>query len=132
MEDQVSSSAMTSIGVAWAFLALAIAPTNGQELTTPSAWLDKLDREHNHLISRAGHVHARGQVQAVDAGPGTVTILSEEMQSPDKSIWMPAMRMVFHVTNRRMLKGLRSGDAVEFEAARLRNAVMITNIRKVR
>jgi len=58
--------------------------------------------------------------------------LTEQMESPDKTIWMTAMRMVFHVTNRRMLDGLRPGDAVEFEAARLRNAVMITNIRKVR
>jgi len=42
------------------------------------------------------------------------------------------MEMLFHVTNRRMLKGLRPGDLMEFEAARLRNAVMITNIRKAR
>lgn len=104
----------------------------GQEHTTPSAWLDRLDREHNHLVSKGGHVHARGHVQAVDTDPGTVTIRSEEMESPDKSIWMPAMEMLFHVTNRRMLHGLRPGDAVEFEATRLRNAVMITNIRKAR
>ena len=112
--------------------ALVAVPAHGQELTAPSAWLDKLDRDHNHLVSRGGHVHAKGQVRAVDTGPGTVTILSEEMESSDKSIWRPAMEIVFHVTNRRMLKGIRPGDAVEFEAARLRNAVMITNIRKAR
>ena len=62
----------------------------------------------------------------------SVTILTEEMESADGSIRMRAMEMPFHVTNRRMLKGLRPGDLVEFEAARLRNAVMITNIRKAR
>jgi Cu/Ag efflux protein CusF len=125
-------SSLISAAATLVVLVFAAPPTNGQELTRPSEWLDKLDREHDHLVSKAGHVHARGQVQAIDIGPGTVTVLSEEMQSPDKSIWMPAMRMVFHITNRRMLKGLQPGDAVEFEAARLRNAVMITKIRKVR
>ncbi len=112
--------------------ALAALPASGQELTSPSEWLSKLDREHDQLVAKSGHVHARGQIQVIDIGPGTITLLTEEMESPDKSIWMPAMRMVFHVTNRRMLEGLQPGDAVEFEAARLRNAVMITNVRKLR
>lgn len=107
----------------------------GQVLTpSPSEWLEKLDREHNQLVSPAGHVHARGQVRAVDPGPGgtSVTILVEPMESADGSIRMQAMEMPFHVTNRRMLKGLRPGDAVEFEATRLKSAVMVTNIRKAR
>ena len=100
----------------------------------PSEWMEKLDREHNQLVSPAGHVHARGQVRAVDRGPGaaSVTILVDAMESSDRSIRMQAMEMPFHVTNRRMLKGLRPGDPVEFEATRLRNAVMVTNIRKAR
>jgi Cu/Ag efflux protein CusF len=128
----VRRSSIVFVTAAWSVITISTFPTNGQELTRPSDWLDKLDREHDRLVSKGGHVHARGQVQAIDIGPATVTILSEEMESPDKSIWMPAMRMVFHVTNRRMLEGLRPGDKVEFEAARLRNAVMITKIRKVR
>lgn len=107
----------------------------GQLLTsTPSEWLEKLDRDHNQLVSPAGHVHARGQIRAVDPGPGaaSVTIHVEPMESSDGSIRMPAMEMPFHVTNRRMLRGLRPGDAVEFEAARLKGAVMVTNIRKAR
>ena len=125
-----------AVSTAIAFgLALFLRPAAAQILTpTPSEWMDKLDREHKHLVSPSGHVHARGQVQAVDMGPGaaSVTILTEDMESPDGSIRMRAMEMPFHVTNPRMLKGLRPGDFVEFEAARLRNAVMITNIRKAR
>jgi Cu/Ag efflux protein CusF len=116
------------------FIAFASAAltAGGQELTGPSEWLDKLDRDHDNLVSKSGHAHARGKIEVIDSGPGTITLLAEEMESPDKSIWMPTMRMVFHVTNRRILEGLQPGDAVEFEAARLRGAVMITNIRKTR
>jgi len=103
--------------------------------TTPSEWMEKLDREHRYLISPLGHVHAKGQIRAIDTGSGaapSVTILTEDMQSADGSIRMRAMEMPFHVTNRRMLKDLRPGDFVQFEVAKLRNAVMITDIRKSR
>lgn len=130
MRQAATVSAAIVFGLA-IFFDLAVA----QILTpTPSEWMDKLDREHKQLVSPSGHVHARGQVQAIDMGPGaaSVTILTEDMKSADGSIRMPAMEMPFHVTNRRMLKGLRPGDFVEFEAARLKNAVMITDIRKAR
>jgi Cu/Ag efflux protein CusF len=73
-----------------------------------------------------------GRVEAVDIGPGIITLWSTEIQSPDRTIWMPPMRMTYHVTHRRMLRGVQPGDVVEFEAARLRNAVMITKLRKAR
>ena len=109
-----------------------IPSAHGQELLSPSDWLEKLDRDHNKMVSPAGHVHARGRVQAVDMErPGSITILVDAIESADKTIRMPAMEMPFHVTNRRMLQGLRAGDVIDFEAARLKNAVMITSIRKV-
>jgi Cu/Ag efflux protein CusF len=112
-------------------LALASTSASGQDTANPSEWLDRLDRQHRDLVSQQGHVHAKGQVQAVDSGPGTVTLIAEEMRSPDNTVWMPAMRMVFHVTNRQLLQGIRPGDVVEFEAARLRGAVMIVDLRKL-
>lgn len=103
-----------------------------QEFLTLGDWLDKLDRDHNKLVSPAGHVHARGRVLDVDRErPGSITILIDAIESADKTIRMPAMEMPFHVTNRRMLQGLRPGDVVDFKAARLKNAVMITSVRKV-
>ena len=108
-----------------------IPAAHGQELLSPGDWLDKLDREHNKLVSPAGRVHARGRVLDVDIErPGSITILIDAVESADKTIRMPAMEMPFHVTNRRMLQGLRRGDVVDFEAARLKNAVMITGIQK--
>lgn len=108
-----------------------IPSAHSQELLTPGDWLHKLDRDHNKLVSPAGHVHARGRVLAVDIErPGSITILIDAVESADKTIRMPAMEMPFHVTNRRMLQRLRPGDVVDFEAARLKTAVMITSIRK--
>ena len=112
-------------------LALMSNAASGQETANPSDWLDRLDRHHRHLVSQQGHAHAKGHVQAVDAGPGTITLVADEMRSPDNTIWMPAMRMVFHVTNRQLLAGLQPGNLIEFEAARLRGAVMIVDLRKL-
>lgn len=125
--------AVTIAAMAFGF-AIGFAPAAAQILApTPSEWMDKLDREHRNLVSPSGHVHAKGQIRAIDMGSGaapSVTILTEDMESADGSIKMQAMEMPFHVTNRRMLKDLRPGDFVQFEVARLKNAVMITDIRR--
>lgn len=78
------------------------------------------------------HVHSRGQVRATDLGAGTITLVHPEVASPDKGIWMPAMVMVFHVTDPAKLRGVRPGDTVEFAAARRRGAVVVTDLRPVR
>lgn len=125
---------VVAVAMSAAIVCVVLTPmlsAHGQELLTPSGWLDKLDRDHDHLVSPAGHVHARGRVQAIDIQrPGSITILIDAVESADRTIRMPAMEMPFHVTNRRMLQGLRAGDVIDFEAARLKNAVMITNVRK--
>lgn len=110
----------------------ALGAAFGQQAATSGAWLEQLDRDHDRLVSPAGHVHATGRVEAVDIGPGTITLWNAEITNRDRTIWMPPMRMTYHTTNRRMLRGVRPGDFVEFEAARLRNAIMITKLRKVR
>jgi Cu/Ag efflux protein CusF len=95
----------------------------------PSSLLGELDRAHVR-IPPDRHVHSRGRIESVDIEQGTVTMWHWELGSLDKSVWMPAMRMVFHVTNRSILRGLNPGDEVTFQATRLRNALMITKIRK--
>lgn len=112
-------------------VALAASAASGQQTVAPSEWLGMLDRQHRHLVSPEGHAQAKGLVEAIDSGPGIVTLISDEMRSADKTIWMPAMRMVFHVTNRQLLEGIRPGNRVEFEAARLKGAVMIVGLKKV-
>jgi Cu/Ag efflux protein CusF len=106
-------------------------PTHSQQTLSPSEWLDRYDREHDVAIGRPHHVHARGLVLKVDVGPATVTILSDQLAGPDNAVLMPAMIMVFPVTNRKIVQGLQPRDEVHFEAARLGNKVVITNIRKL-
>lgn len=110
---------------------LMSSPAGSQQTLSPSEWLDRYDREHDVAIGRPHHVHARGLVLKVDIDRATVTILSEELADPDNAVLMPAMIMVFPVTNRKILQALQPRDDVHFEAARLRNTVVITNIRKV-
>jgi Cu/Ag efflux protein CusF len=91
--------------------------------------IEQLDRTHTEIDPRR-HVNSYGEIESIDVDQGTVTLQHVPLESPDKSIWMPVMRMVFHVTNRRKLNGLKPGDWVTFEAVRMRNALMVTNIRK--
>ncbi len=123
--------ARIAIIVATAALAqLSVSQANAQDYATPSAWLYHLDRNHHNMVSPAGHVYAKGVVEAVDAGPGIITLWHIEISNRDRSIWMPPMRMTFHVTSRRMLRDIAPGNVVQFEAARLRSAVMITKLQK--
>lgn len=92
--------------------------------------LKTLDREHEVLVPQSGHAHGRGEVKAVDIETGTVRIAALAIQSPDKSISRPPAEVLFHVTNRDALRGLQPGDMVQFQVARVRGAVMITEIKK--
>ena len=94
-------------------------------------WLTRAEQiQAAQGLPSSRHVRSQGTILAFDEGPGTINIFHREMQSPDASIWMPAMHMVFHVTTRELLKGLKPGDHIHFIVGRHRGAVMITNIRK--
>ena len=56
---------------------------------------------------------ARGTVQALDAGEGTVEISHD----PIASLQWPAMSMEFKVRDKAMLAGIKRGQAVEFDLA---------------
>lgn len=95
-------------------------------------WLTLMEQiQATNGLPPSRHVRTQGTVEALDAGPGTVNIFHSELQSPDGSIWMPAMYMVFHVTSRKLLNGLKPGDHIHFIVGRHRGAVMITHIDKI-
>ncbi|WP_341677264.1 efflux RND transporter periplasmic adaptor subunit [Niveibacterium sp. SC-1] len=56
---------------------------------------------------------AHGRIEAIDAKAGSLTIAHE----PIASLKWPAMSMDFGLTNSGQLKGLKVGDAVDFELA---------------
>lgn len=92
-------------------------------------WLTRMEQiQAAKEIPSSRHVRAQGTVDQVDEGSGTISVFHPELRSPDSSIWMPAMHMVFHVTSKKMLNGLKPGDHIHFIVGRHRGAVMITHI----
>lgn len=95
-------------------------------------WLTRMEQmQATKGLPPSRHIRTQGTVEALDLGPGTINILHLELRSPDGSIWMPAMHMVFHVTSRDLLNGLKPGDHIHFIVGRHRGAVMITHIDKI-
>jgi Cu/Ag efflux protein CusF len=67
---------------------------------------------------------AEGEVRKVDKEQVKVTL----KHGPIASLDMPAMTMVFKVTDPKMLDTLKPGDKVKFAAAKLNGAITVTAI----
>ncbi|KMO38826.1 hypothetical protein VP06_05690 [Methylobacterium aquaticum] len=95
-------------------------------------WLSRMERLQAERGDPARHVHFDAQVESVDRGSGTVTMVHPEMRSGDGSIVMPRMHMTFHVIAFSKLRGIAAGDQVHAVVGRHKGAIMITQIRKLR
>lgn len=69
-----------------------------------------------------------GQVQKIDEGQGKITL----KHGPIKNLDMDAMTMVFRVKDQGMLKGLKAGDKVKFEADRVNGQITIVKLEKAK
>jgi Cu/Ag efflux protein CusF len=67
-----------------------------------------------------------GTVEKVDAGAGKVTI----DHGPIPNLNMDAMTMVFRAQDPAVLKGVKAGDEVQFQAGRVNGQISIVSIRK--
>ena len=67
-----------------------------------------------------------GQVQKIDEAQGKITL----RHGPIKKLDMDGMTMVFRVQDPAMLKGLKPGDKVKFDADRVNGQITITKMRK--
>lgn len=65
-----------------------------------------------------------GEVRKIDKAQGKVTLKHGAIQNLD----MPAMTMVFKVSDPKMLEGLKDGDKVRFSAERVSGAITVTAI----
>jgi protein SCO1/2 len=85
---------------------------------------------HNESDSgSAGHprtFEVHGQIRAVDIAGKTVHIAHEEIPN-----YMPAMTMPFPVKNTDILKGLSSGDNVQFELMVTENDAWVSQIERI-
>ena len=77
----------------------------------------------------AGHAAAQqvpGTVKKVDAEAGKITL----DHGPIKNLDMDRMTMVFRVADPAMLKGVKAGDKVKFDADRVNGAITVTKMQK--
>lgn len=71
---------------------------------------------------------AHGEVTKVNPAEGKITLRHE----PIKNLDMDSMTMVFRVADPAMLREVKPGDRVKFEADRVNGQITITSISKLR
>jgi Cu/Ag efflux protein CusF len=69
-----------------------------------------------------------GTVTKVDEAQGKLTI----NHGPIKNLDMEAMTMVFRAGDAAMLKSLKSGDKIKFDADRVNGQITVTKLQKAR
>jgi Cu/Ag efflux protein CusF len=67
-----------------------------------------------------------GQVTRIDIAQRKITL----RHGPIKNLDMDSMTMVFRVKDPAMLKGIKIGDKVKFEADRVNGLITVTKIQK--
>jgi Cu/Ag efflux protein CusF len=70
----------------------------------------------------------KGVVKKIDAGAGKVTLTSGPIKSLDMD--EDNMTMVFRVQDPAMLKQVKVGDKVQFEAGQVNGQVVVTSLQK--
>lgn len=69
-----------------------------------------------------------GTITKVDTDQGKLTV----SHGPIKTLDMDGMTMVFRVADPAMMKGLKAGDKILFDADRVNGAITITRMQKAR
>ena len=70
----------------------------------------------------------KGVVKKIDAGAGKITLTSGPIKSLDMD--EDNMTMVFHVKDPAMLKQVKVGDKVQFEAGLVDGQIAVTSLQK--
>ena len=78
------------------------------------------------LVSAAQAQSINGTVKKIDAEQGKLTI----DHGPIKNLNMDSMTMVFRAGDPAMLKGLKAGDKIKFDADRVNGQITVTKLQK--
>lgn len=78
------------------------------------------------LASAAQAQSASGTVKKIDEAQGKITL----DHGPIPSLDMDSMTMIFRVADPAMLKTVKPGDKVKFDAGRVNGALTVTKIQK--
>ena len=70
----------------------------------------------------------KGTVKKIDEAQGKLTI----DHGPIKNLDMDAMSMVFRAGEPAMLKGLKAGDKIKFDADRVNGQITVTKLQKTK
>jgi Cu/Ag efflux protein CusF len=71
-----------------------------------------------------GQTMTDGEVRKIDKEQGKITL----RHGPIANLEMPAMTMVFKVSEAKMLDTVREGDKVKFTAAKVNGSITVTSI----
>lgn len=77
-------------------------------------------------FAQGAPVPVDGQVVKIEEPAGKITL----KHGPIKNLDMDSMTMVFRVSDPAMLKAVKVGDNVKFEADRVNGAITVTKIQK--
>jgi len=92
------------------------------------AYADDAHREPGAAVSKRNVALSEGEVRKVDMDAKKITI----KHGPLVNLDMPAMTMVFHVTDPAMLQQVKPGDKVKFRAESLGGLFTVTKIEAAR
>ena len=102
---------------------IVIAVTIG--LSAPhAAHADDAHHKNAEAKTAAGAMAAEGEVRKIDKDAGKITI----RHGPLKNLDMPAMTMVFQVSDRAMLDRVKTGDKINFVADRINGAYTVMKL----
>lgn len=96
--------------------------------TVANAQMAGMDMPAAKASAPASTKLTEGVAQKVDAATGKVTL----RHGPIENLGMPGMTMMFPVSDKKMLAGIKDGDAVRFRAERMNGTVVVTKIEAAR
>jgi len=82
------------------------------------------------LAASAQDAMVKGEVKKIDAGAGKITLTSGPIKSLDMD--EDNMTMVFRVQDPAVLKQVKVGDKVQFEAGRVNGEIAVTSLQKAK
>ena len=107
--------------IALASLALALVSPAGAQTTSDH------NAHHPAQVAQAPSMTA-GEVRKVDKEAGKITLKHEPIANLD----MPAMTMVFRVSDPKMLDTVKAGDKVQFAADKVGGQLTVTRMQPAR
>ena len=97
-------------------------------IASPLASFAQAAMDHSKMESAQAPAMTDGEIKKVDQATGKVTIKHGEIRNLD----MPAMTMVFRVSDPAMLQKVKTGDKVRFKADKVGGQITLVEVEVAR